>query len=71
MAQSHTAKSDGGDFQVAFSKFALLHCFSFKRHLLSGLVHLLSLLVVHNFRCVRRASALAERANLLAKRAML
>src|SRR5439155_3248125 len=26
---SHTAQSNSGDFQVAFSKFALLHCSSF------------------------------------------
>jgi hypothetical protein len=41
----------------------------FERDLLNGFVHFLNLLVVHNFRCAHRQSALAERANLLAKRA--
>jgi hypothetical protein len=25
----HAAEADGGDFKIAFSKFAFLHCFSF------------------------------------------
>jgi hypothetical protein len=29
-APSHAAEADGRDFQIAFSKFALLHCFSFE-----------------------------------------
>src|SRR5208282_977541 len=30
-AHSHTAEPDGRDFQIAFSKFALLHYFSFRQ----------------------------------------
>ena len=30
MAHSHAAKPDGRGFQIAISKFALLHCFSFQ-----------------------------------------
>jgi hypothetical protein len=36
---------------------------------LNDFVHFLTLRVVHNFRCAHRESALAEHANLLAKRA--
>jgi hypothetical protein len=41
----------------------------FEGDLLNDFVHFLNLLVVHNFRCAHRQGALAERANLLAKRA--
>src|SRR5439155_20700052 len=41
----------------------------FERDRLSGFVHFLNLLVVHNFRCPHHRRALAEHANLLAKRA--
>jgi hypothetical protein len=43
---------------------------SFARGLLGGFIHFPNLLVVHKFRCPHHPSALAEHANLLAKRAI-